>query len=155
MSRGIAIVVLCVLAGAAGAAVFEERTFAAPALEARYRTLVAELRCLVCQNQSLAESEAGLARDLRDQVHVMLGEGRTDAEIVDYMTARYGDFVLYRPPLRPATIALWVGPFLLGALGLWVLARHVGRQRAATGDAPLSAVERERLARAIESEPPP
>lgn len=89
------------------------------AREARLMALAAELRCLVCQNQTIADSNAGLAQDLRKQIGEMMDQGRTDAEIRDYMTQRYGDFVLYRPPLKPSTALLWVGPGLLlaGALG--------------------------------------
>ncbi len=89
------------------------------AREARLMALAAELRCLVCQNQTIADSNAGLAQDLRKQIREMMDQGKTDAEIRDYMTQRYGDFVLYRPPLKPSTALLWVGPGLLlaGALG--------------------------------------
>ena len=79
----------------------------------RYRDLIAELRCLVCQNQNIAESNAPLAQDLRIQVEAMIRDGRSDAEIKQYMTERYGDFVLYRPPLRQQTLALWLFPPLL------------------------------------------
>ncbi len=91
--------------------------------EARYRAMLEELRCLVCQNQSLADSSAELAGDLRDQVRDQIEAGRSDAEIRSYMTARYGDFVLYRPPLKRSTWALWLGPFALLLLGLVVLLR--------------------------------
>lgn len=79
----------------------------------RYRDLIDELRCLVCQNQNIAESNAPLAQDLRGQVETMIRDGRSDAEIKQYMTERYGDFVLYRPPLRQQTLALWLFPPLL------------------------------------------
>jgi cytochrome c-type biogenesis protein CcmH len=92
-----------------------------PALEARVQRLAAELRCLVCQNQTIADSNAELAVDLRNQVREMLRQGRSDAEIRDYMTARYGDFVLYKPPLKPATTLLWFGPALLLAGGAGTL----------------------------------
>ncbi len=93
----------------------------------RYQSLLAELRCLVCQNQSIADSAAPLAEDLRSQVRNMIESGESDRRIRDYMTARYGDFVLYRPPLKPATWALWFGPFAVLALGLfaaWRLRRR-------------------------------
>lgn len=95
---------------------------AEPALEARLMALAAELRCLVCQNQSLADSHAELAIDLKNQVREQLRAGRTNEQIIDYMTQRYGDFILYRPPLRRTTLLLWGGPLLLllgGALWLW------------------------------------
>lgn len=90
--------------------------------EARYHQLINELRCLVCQNQTIAESNAPLAVDLRNQVTKQLVEGRSNAEITAYLTDRYGDFVLYRPPFKASTVVLWAGPFLLllGAL-LWAL----------------------------------
>jgi cytochrome c-type biogenesis protein CcmH len=90
-----------------------------PESEARMMALAAELRCLVCQNQNIADSHAGLAVDLRQQIREMLARGQSERQILDYMTERYGDFVLYRPPLNTATALLWGGPALLmaGALG--------------------------------------
>lgn len=93
-----------------------------PENESRYQHLINELRCLVCQNQNIAESNAPLAEDLRRQVRDMVQAGRSDEEILNYMTARYGDFVLYRPPLRRHTWVLWIGPFVLLALGALILA---------------------------------
>ncbi|MDP2064767.1 MAG: cytochrome c-type biogenesis protein CcmH [Burkholderiaceae bacterium] len=92
-----------------------------PVLEARMLKLTAELRCLVCQNQTIADSHADLAVDLRNQVREMLRRGDTDREILDYMTARYGDFVLYRPPVKATTAILWFGPGLLMLAGLVTL----------------------------------
>jgi cytochrome c-type biogenesis protein CcmH len=98
------------------------------ALEARIVAIAAELRCLVCQNQTIADSNAELAKDLRRQIREMLVAGKTDREILDFMTQRYGDFVLYRPPLNPATALLWAGPALLAVGGaaalLWSLRRR-------------------------------
>ena len=93
----------------------------------RYQTLIHELRCLVCQNQSIAESNAPLAQDLREQGASQMAAGRSDDEIRDYLTARYGDFVLYRPPLRWRTALLWLGPFLLAVLGLFLAWRFTRR----------------------------
>lgn len=93
-----------------------------PVLEARVMRIAAELRCLVCQNQTIADSHADLAQDLRNQVRDMLRKGQTEAQIIDYMTQRYGDFVLYRPPVKPTTALLWYGPGLLMLGGLLVLA---------------------------------
>ncbi|MCW5634890.1 MAG: cytochrome c-type biogenesis protein CcmH [Rubrivivax sp.] len=104
-----------------------------PELEARVLKLAAELRCLVCQNQTIADSNAGLAQDLRNQVRDMLRQGRSEREVLDYMTARYGDFVLYRPPMKESTALLWLGPGLLFAGGLLVLV-FVLRRRARAGD---------------------
>ncbi|QTN24982.1 cytochrome c-type biogenesis protein CcmH [Rhizobacter sp. AJA081-3] len=93
-----------------------------PVLEARVMRISAELRCLVCQNQTIADSHADLAQDLRQQVREMLQKGQSDAQIIDYMTQRYGDFVLYRPPVKSTTALLWYGPALLVLGGLGVLA---------------------------------
>jgi cytochrome c-type biogenesis protein CcmH len=93
-----------------------------PVLEARVMRISAELRCLVCQNQTIADSHADLAQDLRGQVREMLKKGQSEAQIIDYMTQRYGDFVLYRPPVKSTTAVLWYGPALLMVGGLVVLA---------------------------------
>ena len=92
-----------------------------PALEARMTRITAELRCLVCQNQTIADSNAGLAVDLRRETREMLRQGKSDEEIIAYMTARYGDFVLYRPPLKSSTALLWFGPAAMLAVGATVL----------------------------------
>lgn len=92
-----------------------------PALEARMVRITSELRCLVCQNQTIADSHASLAVDLRNQVRDMLQRGQSDQQIIDYMTARYGDFVLYRPPLKSSTVLLWVGPAVMLVAGLATL----------------------------------
>lgn len=97
--------------------------------EAHYRELIHQLRCLVCQNQTIADSDAPLAQDLREQVQRQLREGRSDTEIKAYLTARYGDFVLYKPPMKPATFLLWVGPFLLLGLALALALRLMRRRR--------------------------
>ena len=92
-----------------------------PALEQRVNALAEELRCLVCQNQSLADSHADLAVDLKNQIREKLRQGQSNKEVVDYLVARYGDFVLYRPPVKATTWLLWFGPVLLLVLGLGVL----------------------------------
>jgi cytochrome c-type biogenesis protein CcmH len=104
-----------------------------PVLEKRMLAIAAELRCLVCQNQTLADSNADLAVDLRDQIRTLLRQGQSQAQIIDYMTARYGDFVLYRPPLKATTWLLWFGPgvLLFGGVAVLVL---VLRHRARMGD---------------------
>ncbi len=99
-----------------------------PVLEARVMKLSAELRCLVCQNQTIADSNAGLAVDLRNQVRDMLKRGDTPEQITDYMTARYGDFVLYRPPVKRSTAVLWYGPAALLVLAVVVLLFIVRRR---------------------------
>ncbi|MEO5845146.1 MAG: cytochrome c-type biogenesis protein [Caldimonas sp.] len=92
-----------------------------PALEARMSRITAELRCLVCQNQTIADSNASLAVDLRRETRELLRQGKSDREVVDYMTARYGDFVLYRPPLKTTTFLLWFGPSAMLVVGATVL----------------------------------
>ena len=92
-----------------------------PALEARMMAISSELRCLVCQNQTIADSHAELAVDLRTQVRELLQAGKTNEQITDYMTARYGDFVLYRPPFKAATALLWIGPAVMVLIGLGAL----------------------------------
>src|SRR3977135_87343 len=89
-----------------------------PALESRMLRITSELRCLVCQNQTIADSHAGLAEDLREEVRIMLRKGESDEQITQYMTDRYGDFVLYRPPVKPTTFLLWFGPAVLLVGGL-------------------------------------
>jgi cytochrome c-type biogenesis protein CcmH len=119
-----------------------------PALEQRVMTLAAELRCLVCQNQTIADSNAPLAEDLRNQVREKMRQGASDNQIVDYMVARYGDFVLYRPPLKLTTVLLWFGPLLLLAAGFAVLVRRVLRRRPAQ-DLEMSASEHQRAAKLL------
>jgi cytochrome c-type biogenesis protein CcmH len=87
----------------------------------RYLELIKELRCLVCQNQSLADSHSGLAQDLRNEVYKMVAEGLPDEEIINYLVTRYGDFVLFRPPLKDTTLVLWFGPFILLVVGILVV----------------------------------
>src|SRR6266849_4373677 len=98
------------------------------ALDKRVIDLAAELRCLVCQNQSLAESNAGLAVDLRNQIREQLARGASEREVVEFMVARYSDFVLYRPPLKASTLFLWFGPFVLLIAGICVLILRIRRQ---------------------------
>ena len=120
LMRAFAVVAIgCSIVAAIPALANEAQPAAAdPALEARVLRISAELRCLVCQNQTIAESNAELAVDLRRQVRDMLRKGASDREVLDYMTARYGDFVLYRPPVKSTTLLLWAGPavLLLGGL---------------------------------------
>jgi cytochrome c-type biogenesis protein CcmH len=117
-------------------------------LDKRVAALAEELRCLVCQNQTLAESNAPLAVDLRNQIREQLARGASEGEVREFMVARYGDFVLYKPPFKASTAALWVGPFVLLALGLWVLRRVATRRRVAAPA--LSEAERSRAAKLLE-----
>ena len=112
--------------------------------EQRYKDLLAELRCLVCQNQSLIDSDAELAHDLRLEVYELMAQGGTDAEIREFLVARYGDFVLYEPPIKPSTYLLWSGPFVLLALGILMLFRTI-RQRRQLQEAEFSPEEQQRL----------
>jgi cytochrome c-type biogenesis protein CcmH len=103
-----------------------------------------ELRCLVCQNETLADSRADLAEDLRDEIRGQIRAGKSDQEIVAFLTQRYGDFILYRPPVRPKTYLLWFGPFILLLGGLAILFRYVKRRRDLIEEAPLSVADRRR-----------
>ncbi|HYJ87157.1 MAG TPA: cytochrome c-type biogenesis protein [Pyrinomonadaceae bacterium] len=113
-----------------------------PVLEERVLNLSRELRCLVCQNETLADSRAELAVDLRNQVREQMKAGKSDEEIIAFLTARYGDFVLYRPRVRPVTYVLWFGPFIILLAGLVLLFKYVKRRRDVIVDTPLSAEER-------------
>jgi cytochrome c-type biogenesis protein CcmH len=147
VSRALAVLLLAL----SGAAIGGEAAPAArdPALEQRVMDLAGELRCLVCQNQTLADSNADLAVDLRGQIREQLKAGATERQVVDFMVARYGDFVLYRPPLKASTALLWFGPFALLVLGVFLLVRRIRRQ---AGEAPpLSEAERLRAARLLDS----
>ena len=126
------------------AATLESFQFQTELQEQQFKDLIAELRCLVCQNQSLLDSDAELAHDLRAEVYGMLQAGQSDDEIVDFLVKRYGDFVLYKPPVKPSTYFLWFGPFVLLAVALFLLLRALRRQRQAP-DSEISAAERARL----------
>jgi cytochrome c-type biogenesis protein CcmH len=116
-----------------------------PALEQRVMALASELRCLVCQNQTLADSNADLATDLRNQIREKMRQGASDADIIDFLVARYGDFVLYRPPFKATTFLLWLGPLLLFAAGFAALILRVLRRRR-TQEVEMTAAERTRAA---------
>jgi len=132
-------IILCVWMGAVSAATD---------LEKRVSALAEELRCLVCQNQTLAESNAPLAVDLRNQMREQLSKGASEREVREFMVARYGDFVLYKPPFKASTAALWLGPFALLLAGAVLLVRRVRRRR--EPEPALSAAERERAAKLLE-----
>ncbi len=153
------------LASVGSAHSFEtDETLADPALEARVQDIAQDLRCLVCQNQSIADSNADLAKDLRRLVRERIAAGDTNDEVIAFMTARYGDYVLLKPPVNPGTYVLWFGPPALFAIGLLIVVLYVRRVRAqrvaaAAGDGPedagavpLSADERERLARLLDED---
>ena len=115
-----------------------------PAVEERLNKLSRELRCLVCQNETLADSRADLAEDLRDEIRGQIRAGKSDQEIVAFLTQRYGDFILYRPPVRPKTYLLWFGPFILLLTGLAILFRYVKRRRDLIEEEPLSVADHRR-----------
>jgi cytochrome c-type biogenesis protein CcmH len=117
-------------------------------LEQRAIALERELRCLVCQNQTLAESNAPLAMDLRNQIREQLAAGKSEREVVDYLVARYGDFVRYRPPLKASTLLLWAGPFVFLIGGFTLLARFLRRRRVPQPQ--LTSAERSRAAKLLE-----
>lgn len=115
-----------------------------PELEKRVMNVSKELRCLVCQNETLADSRADLAVDLRNEIRDQMKAGKSDKEIIAFLTARYGDFVLYRPPVRPTTYLLWFGPFLLLVIGMVILFKYVRQRRDLIVPQPLSKDERRR-----------
>jgi cytochrome c-type biogenesis protein CcmH len=125
-----------------------------PVAARRAVALSEKLRCLVCQNQSIAESNAELAVDLRRQINEQIAAGRSDGEIVDFMVQRYGDFVLYRPPFKASTVLLWLGPALLLVLGFLTLRRVLRSRQRADEDRPLSDEDRARAGRLLGGEPP-
>lgn len=112
-----------------------------PLTEKRLLAITAELRCLVCQNQTIADSNADLANDFRREIRKLIAEGKSDQEIMDFMVARYGDFVRYRPPVKGTTILLWAGPGVLLVIGLAVLIRYLRRRNDAIADTELTAEE--------------
>jgi cytochrome c-type biogenesis protein CcmH len=116
-----------------------------PVSEARLKHLAVELRCLVCQNQTLADSNAPLAEDLRREVREMIAKNMSDQEIIEFLTARYGDFVLYRPPLKASTTLLWVGPFLLVIVGATALIITLRRRAGKVVDVPVTEDEHRRV----------
>ena len=118
-----------------------------PQLDERVQAFSQQLRCLVCQNETLADSQAMLAVDLKRQIREQMKAGKSDKEILAYLTDRYGDFVLYRPPVKKKTYLLWFGPFILLAAGLYLLFRYIRSRRSQIHEEPLSPAEH---ARAVE-----
>lgn len=144
--RRLLLVLLCLGPLVAGAAI-DLQEFDTPAQEARYHALIDELRCPKCLNTNLSGSDSPISADLRRTVARMVREGRSDEEIRSYLLERYGDFILYRPRVTPATWLLWFGPAALLLVGAVVIVLMVRRQRRAAGAADLSPEEAERLAR--------
>lgn len=137
--RGIARILVGLLLSAAAAAasgIDSQPAFSDPVLQTRYEQLTHELRCLVCQNETVADSNADLAADFRRQIHDMVAAGKSDAEVRAYMVERYGNFILYKPPLETGTWLLWAGPFLLLLIGLFAVATVVKRRSSLETDSP-------------------
>jgi len=126
-----------------------------PVAAKREVELAKQLRCLVCQNETIADSRAGLAVDLRIKLREQMAAGKSDAEIIAFMTDRYGDFVLYKPPLKATTVLLWTGPFVLLAIGVLIGWRAVRARARAAGPGPLSAADRERAEQLLRGEGEP
>ncbi|MBL0167929.1 MAG: cytochrome c-type biogenesis protein CcmH [Propionivibrio sp.] len=124
------------------------------ATEKRLVAISSELRCLVCQNESLSGSHAELANDLRREIRTLIQQGKSDAEIMDFMVSRYGDFVRYRPPLKGTTLLLWFGPGLLLVGGLVTLVLYLRRRNKAINDSPLSAEEQQQAERLLNVKEP-
>jgi cytochrome c-type biogenesis protein CcmH len=151
VARGSWLVIVIALACGRAAWAGEAKPVAAdPALEERVTAVATELRCLVCQNQTLADSHAPLAVDLRNQIREQMKAGASERDIVDYMVARYGDFVRYRPPLKASTVLLWAGPIVLMVGGLVLLFYRLSRRRAEPEDS-LSDEDRARAAELLGS----
>lgn len=143
---------LCLLPLAAIAQVQEEeKSSGDPVIEARLAKLSHELRCLQCQNQTLAESPAGLAADMRREIREQMKAGKSDQEIVAFLTDRYGQFILYKPRVTPVTYLLWFGPFVLLLAGLAVLFRYIKSRRDTIAEKPLTNEERRRAEELLRS----
>ncbi len=153
LSRTLCLVAMLTIGTALGAYTLEEFRFDSPAQEDEFRQLIGKLRCLVCQNESLAGSQAELAQDLRNEVYRMMRAGRSQGEILEFLVTRYGDFVLYDPPLKPSTYLLWFGPFVIIGIATFVMIRAILRRKPAS-DEDLSEAERKRLQALLDTDPP-
>lgn len=144
-ARLLLLLLLCVMATVSVAQVPRQRVATDdPVIEQRLHNLSQNLRCLVCQNETLADSQADLANDLRDEIREQMKAGKSDKEIINFLTARYGQFILYKPQVTPTTYLLWFGPFVLLLAGLAVLFRYIKQRRDLIPEKPLSAEERRR-----------
>jgi cytochrome c-type biogenesis protein CcmH len=144
--------VICLTLAVPAHAVRPDEMLADPVLEARARDIGKDLRCLVCRNQSIDDSEADLAHDLRVLVRQRLAAGDSNQQVIDYIVSRYGEFVLLKPPFEISTWLLWGGPGLILLVGLWGIGRYLRRQAGMTAPAPLSADEERRLADILKKE---
>jgi cytochrome c-type biogenesis protein CcmH len=151
MKRGFFLwAIVLVFSGAIGAK--EAQPNEDPKIEQRMKALTEQLRCLVCQNETLADSRADLAEDLRRQIREQMNAGKSDREIIAFLTDRYGDFVLYNPPVKITTYLLWFGPFILLIAGTGILYRYLKRRRELIQDQPLTMDERKRAEEILRSE---
>src|SRR2546421_8725744 len=149
--KRIAVLISLVICFAAVALAKEAKPAEDPQFAQRMRTLTEQLRCLVCQNETLADSHADLAEDLRKEIREQMRAGKSDEEIVAFLTQRYGDFVLYKPPVKATTYLLWFGPFVLLIAGTLVLFRFLRRRREMIQEQPLTADERKRAEEILRS----
>ena len=138
------VLILVLISLAAPALAKEAKPVEDPQIEQRMQALTQELRCLVCQNETLADSRADLAEDLRKEIREQMKAGKSDQEIIAFLTQRYGDFVLYKPPVKATTYLLWFGPFVLLLGGTLLLYRYVKHRREIIQDQPLTAAEHKR-----------
>ena len=152
MTRLLALLLFCLLPAVVTAQItIEDKPSDDPVVEQRLAKISHELRCLQCQNQTLAESPSSIAADLRREIREQIKAGKSDKEIVAFLTQRYGDFILYRPRVTPTTYLLWFGPFVLLIGGLIVLFRYVKQRRDAITEQPLTAEERRRAEEMLRS----
>ncbi|MGH7182602.1 MAG: cytochrome c-type biogenesis protein [Nitrospiraceae bacterium] len=147
--RWLYLVLILLIPGLAAAAYEASPLAENPQAEARLKALAVELRCLVCQNQTLADSNAPLAEDLRREVREMIAKDMSDKEIIDFLVTRYGDFVLYRPPLKATTTLLWIGPFLLLIGGATALVLALRKRQKKLADVALTEAEHNRVAQLL------
>ena len=149
--RSVWVVVLLSLIPAKLVAMTDEFDFTGNVSESDYRTLISQLRCLVCQNESLASSRADLAEDLKKEVYGLMSSGKSNSEVKDFLVQRYGDFVLYRPPFKRSTLILWAAPFLVLLIGGFILISRIkGKSREA--EQPLTDSERKHLQQLLEGQ---
>lgn len=147
MRKLIALLLFCATALTASLALAAEAApVGDPVVEARVKRITEELRCLTCMGQSIADSQSGFSDDMRREIREMIGQGKSDAQIMEFMVQRYGDFVLYRPPVKSSTWLLWFGPFLLFILALWLLVAKLRSRNKDIEARQLSPAEHERAA---------
>lgn len=151
--RRLFLIVLLGLANAAALAVDPAEVLDDPVLEARARQIGKGLRCLVCQNQSIDDSDASLAKDLRILVRERLTAGDGDQQVIDYVVSRYGDFVLLKPRIKPYTLVLWLGPLAIAGMGAAALVYFFRRRKTAAAVKPLSAAEKKKLQALLDGKP--